>query len=140
MRIFFLIIFLFPVKFVHADISNLKVNGQIRYFSTLVDDLGQRYDDTRPGPALDLHFSYPINENLSVKSFNYVINYNDTTSGDETANIRYNQRLGLMYKLNGTVFYPYGKIIHHDENPKKQIDNSNAGIVIQQYFSKDLFI
>jgi len=139
-RIFFLLIFLFPFNSVLSDISNLKVNGQIRYFSTLVDDLGTRYDDTRPGPALDLHFTYPINENLSVKSFNYVINYNDTTSGDETANIRYNQRLGLMYKLGGTVFYPYGKILHHDENPKKQIDSSHLGLVVQQYFSKDLFI
>ena len=127
--------FLFQINVVLADISNIKIDGQIRYFSTLVDDLGQRYDDTRSGPALDLHFTYPINENFFIKSFNYVINYNDTTSGDETANIRYNQRLGLMYKLGGTVFYPYGKIIHHDENPKKQIDNSHAGIVIQQYFS-----
>ena len=103
-RIFFLLIFLLPVSSVLSDISNLKVNGQIRYFSTLVDDLGTRYDDTRPGPALDLHFTYPINESLSIKSFNYVINYNDTTSGDETANIRYNQRLGFMYKLGGTIF------------------------------------
>ena len=64
-NLFFFIIFLVSVNFAQADISNLKVNGQIRYFSTLVDDLGQRYDDTRPGPALDLHFTYPINENLS---------------------------------------------------------------------------
>ena len=139
-RIFFLLIFLLPINSVLSDISNIKVNGQIRYFSTLVDDLGTRYDDTRPGPALDLHFTYPINENLSIKSFNYVINYNDTTSGDETANIRYNQRLGLMYKLGGTIFYPYGKILHHDENPEKQIDSSHLGLVVQQYFSKDLFI
>jgi len=139
-RIFFLLIFLFPFNSVLSDISSLKVNGQIRYFSTLVDDLGTRYDDTRPGPALDLHFTYQINENLSVKSFNYVINYNDTISGDETANIRFNQRLGLMYKLGGTIFYPYGKILHHDENPEKQIDSSHLGLVVQQYFSKDLFI
>ena len=103
-RIFFLLIFLLPINSVLPDISNIKVNGQLRYFSTLVDDLGTRYDDTRPGPALDLHFTYPINNNLSIKSFNYVINYNDTTSGDETANIRYNQRLGLMYKLGGLFF------------------------------------
>ena len=139
-NLFFIIVFLLPVNFVQADISELKVNGQLRYFSTLVDDLGTRYDDTRPGPALDLHLTYPINEKLTIKSFNYIINYNDTTSGDETANIRYNQRLGLMYKLGGTVFYPYGKILHHDENPKKQIDSSHLGLVIQQYFSKDLFI
>ena len=86
-KIFYLTLILSFYNSVHADISNLKVNGQIRYFSTLVDDLGARYDDTRPGPALDLHFTYPINDNLSVKSFNNVINYNDTTSGDETANI-----------------------------------------------------
>ena len=106
-NLFFIIVFLLPINFVQADISELKVNGQVRYFSTLVDDLGTRYDDTRPGPALDLHLTYPINEKLTIKSFNYIINYNDTTSGDETANIRYNQRLGLMYKLGGTVFYPY---------------------------------
>ena len=45
-----------------------------------------------------------------------------------------------MYKLGCTVFYPYGKILYHDENPKKQIDSSHLGLVIQQYFSKDLFI
>ena len=139
-NLFFIIVLLLPVNFVQADISKLEVNGQIRYFSTLVDDLGERYDDTRSGPALDLHFTYPINKNLSINSFNYVINYNDTTSGDETANIRYNQKLGLMYKLGRTVFYPYGKFVHHDENPKKQIDSSHAGIVVQKYFSKNLFI
>ena len=29
---------------------------------------------------------------------------------------------------------------HHDENPKKQIDNSHLGLVVEQYFSKDLSI
>ena len=59
-RILFLIVILLPINSVLSDISNLKVNGQIRYFSTLVDDLGTRYDDTRPGPALDIHLTYPI--------------------------------------------------------------------------------
>ena len=54
-RVLFLLAFLLPVNSVLSDILNLKVDGQIRYFSTLVDDLGTRYDDTRPGPALDLH-------------------------------------------------------------------------------------
>ena len=136
----FILLALFFCTSALADFSIIKVEGQVRYFSTLVDDLGTRYDDTRPGPALDLHFTYPINENLSIKSFNNVINYNDTTSGDETANIRYNQRLGLMYKSGGTVFYPYSKILHHDKNSKKQIDSSHLGLIVQQYFSKDLFI
>ena len=140
MRIVFFIFFLIPVSFVHADISKLKVNGQVRYFSTLVDDLGTRYDDTRPGPALDLHFTYPINENLSVKSFNYIVNYNDATSGDETVNTHFNQKLGLVYRLGGTIFFPYGKMEHHNENTKKQIDNSHLGLVVEQYFSKDLSI
>ena len=87
-KIFFLLVFLFPINSVLSDISSLKVNGQIRYFSTLVDDLGTRYDDTRPGPALDLHFTYPINENLSIKSFNYVINYNDTKRALQKARSR----------------------------------------------------
>jgi len=139
-KIFIFLVLIFPINSILADIQDIKVEGRLRYFSTLVDDLGTRYDDTRPGPALDLHFTYPVSENLSIKSFNYIVNYNDTTSGDETANIEYNQRLGLMYKLDGTIFYPYEKILHHDKNPKKQIDSSHLGIVIQQYFSKDLFI
>ena len=140
MKKVFIIIALFFSSSALADLSNVKIEGQVRYFSTLVDDLGTRYDDTRSGPALDLHFTYPINKNLAIKSYNYVINFNDTTSGDETANIRYNQRLGLMYKFGGTIFFPYGKILHHDENPKKQIDSSHIGLAVQQYFSKDLFI
>ena len=134
------IIILFFSTNLFAEIRNIEMEGRIRYFSTLVDDLGTRYDDTRPGPALDLHFNLPLTDNLSVKSFNYIINYNDTTSGDETMNTEFNQRLGLLYKRKGTVFYPYGKILWHDENPKKQVDNSHLGLVIQQYFSKDVFI
>ena len=42
----------------YADISKLKVDGRIRYFSTLVDNLGKDYDSARPGPVLDLHFTY----------------------------------------------------------------------------------
>src|SRR6056300_239526 len=136
----FFIAFLIFKSDLLADINKLKVDGRIRYFTTLVDDLGTRYDDTRPGPALDLHFTYPLTDNLSIKSFNYIINYNDTTSGDETMNTEFNQRLGLLYKRKGTVFYPYGKILWHDENPKKQVDSSHLGLVIQQYFSKDVFV
>ena len=139
-KILLVLIFLFPINSIQADIEKIKFNGKIRYFSTLVNDYGVNYDDTRPGPVLDLHFTYPINEKLSVKSFNYIINYNDTNSGDETANIKYNQKLGLVYKLGGNIFFPYGKIEHHDENPNKQIDSSHLGLVVEQYFSKDLSI
>ena len=139
-KILLVLIFLFPINSIQADIEKIKFNGKIRYFSTLVNDYGVNYDDTRPGPVLDLHFTYPINEKLSVKSFNYIINYNDATSGDETANIKYNQKLGLVYKLGGNIFFPYGKIEHHDENPNKQIDSSHLGLVVEQYFSKDLSI
>ena len=134
------IIILFFSTNLFAEIRNIEMEGRIRYFSTLVDDLGTRYDDTRPGPALDLYFNLPLTDNLSVKSFNYIINYNDTTSGDETMNTEFNQRLGLLYKRKGTVFYPYGKILWHDENPNKQVDSSHLGLVIQQYFSKDVFV
>ena len=141
MKKFFLsVFFLFQINVVLADIEKIKFNGKIRYFSTLVNDYGVNYDDTRPGPVLDLHFTYPINEKLSVKSFNYIVNYNDATSGDETVNIHFNQKLGLVYRLGGTIFFPYGKMEHHDENPKKQIDNSHLGLVVEQYFSKDLSI
>ena len=141
MKNFFLsFFFLFQINVVLADIERIKFNGKIRYFSTLVNDYGVNYDDTRPGPVLDLHFTYPINEKLTIKSFNYIVNYNDATSGDETANIKYNQKLGLVYKLGRTIFFPYGKMEHHDENPKKQIDNSHLGLVVEQYFSKDLSI
>ena len=134
------IIILFFSTNLFAEIRNIEMEGRIRYFSTLVDDLGTRYDDTRPGPALDLHFNIPLTDNLSIKSLNYIINYNDTTSGDETMNTEFNQRLGLLYKRKGTVFYPYGKILWHDENSKKQVDSSHLGLVIQQYFSKDVFV
>ena len=80
-KILLVLIFLFPINSIQADIKKIKFNGKIRYFSTLVNDYGVNYDDTRPGPVLDLHFTYPINEKLSVKSFNYIINYNDATSG-----------------------------------------------------------
>jgi len=141
MKKFFLsVFFLFQINIVLADIEKIKFNGKIRYFSTLVNDYGVNYDDTRPGPVLDLHFTYPINEKLTVKSFNYIINYNDATSGDETVNTHFNQKLGLVYKLGRTIFFPYGKMEHHDENPKKQIDNSHLGLVVEQYFSKDLSI
>ena len=103
----------------------------------IAKNYGVNYDDTRPGPVLDLHFTYPINEKLTIKSFNYIINYNDATSGDETVNTHFNQKLGLVYRLGGTIFFPYGKMEHHDENPKKQIDNSHLGLVVEQYFSKD---
>ena len=139
-KILLVLIFLLPINSIQADIEKIKFNGKIRYFSTLVNDSGVNYDDTRPGPVLDLHFTYPINEKLSVKSFNYIINYNDATSGDQTANIKYNQKLGLVYKLGGNIFFPYGKIEHHDENPNKQIDSSHLGLVVEQYFSKDLSI
>jgi hypothetical protein len=139
-KILLVLIFLFPINSIQADIEKIKFNGKIRYFSTLVNDYGVNYDDTRPGPVLDLHFTYPINEKLSVKSFNYIINYNDAISGDETANIKYNQKLGLVYKLGGNIFFPYVKIEHHDENPNKQIDSSHLGLVVEKYFSKDLSI
>ena len=71
---------MFPINSILVDIKDIKVEGRLRYFSTLVDDLGTRYDDTRPGPALDLHFTYPFIENLFIKNFNYIVNYNDTTS------------------------------------------------------------
>ena len=139
-KILLALIFLFPINSILADIEKIKFNGKIRYFSTLVNDYGVNYDDTRPGPVLDLHFTYPINEKLTVKSFNYIVNYNDATSGDETVNTHFNQKLGLVYKLGGTIFFPYGKMEHHDENPKKQIDNSHLGLFVEQYFSKDLSI
>ena len=139
-KFFFSVFFLFQINVVLADIEKIKFNGKIRYFSTLVNDYGVNYDDTRPGPVLDLYFTYPINEKLTVKSFNYIVNYNDATSGDETVNTHYNQKLGLVYKSGGTIFFPYGKVEHHDENPQKQIDNSHLGLVVEQYFSKDLSI
>lgn len=136
---FILFIFLIP-QVVYGEVNKLQMDGRVRYFSTLVDDLGTRYDDTRPGPVLDLNFTYPINDNLSIKNFNNIINYEDTTSGDETMNIEINQRLGLLYKRGATLFYPYGKMVWHDKNPAKQVDNSHLGLAIQQYFSKDVYV
>ena len=121
----------------YADISKLKVDGRIRYFSTLVDNLGKDYDSARPGPVLDLHFTYPISQKLLIKNLNYFVNYNDTTSDDKTMNIEINQRLALMYINKGTVIAPYLKMVNHDKNPSKQVDNSHKGIYLEQFFNKD---
>tara|TARA_B100001248_G_C27389210_1_gene461392 strand:- start:2012 stop:2752 length:741 start_codon:yes stop_codon:yes gene_type:complete len=120
-----------------ADISKIKVDGRLRYFSTLVDNLGKDYDSARPGPVLDLHFSYPVSPKFVIKNFNYFVNYNDTTSGDEEMNIEINQRLAFMYINKGRVIAPYLKMVNHDENPSKQVDNSHKGIYLEQFFNKD---
>ena len=120
-----------------ADISKIKIDGRLRYFSTLVDNLGKDYDSARPGPVLDLHFSYPISSKFVVKNFNYFVNYNDTTSGDEEMNLEINQRLAFMYINKGRVIAPYLKMVNHDENPNKQVDNSHKGIYLEQFFNKD---
>ena len=41
-----------------AEIKRFYPEGKIRYASTLVDDLGKNYDNTRPGVIFDLHFSF----------------------------------------------------------------------------------
>ena len=120
-----------------ADISKIKVDGRLRYFSTLVDNLGKDYDSARPGPVLDLHFSYPVSPKFVIKNFNYFVNYNDTTSGDEEMNVEINQRLAFMYMNKGRVIAPYLKMVNHDENPSKQVDNSHKGIYLEQFFNKD---
>ena len=66
-KIFIFLVLIFPINSILADIRDIKVEGRLRYFSTLVDDLGTRYDDTRPGPALDLHFTYPVSEFIHKK-------------------------------------------------------------------------
>ena len=120
-----------------ADITKIKVDGRLRYFSTLVDNLGKDYDSARPGPVLDLHFSYPVSPKFVIKNFNYFVNYNDTTSGDEEMNVEINQRLAFMYINKGRVIAPYLKMVNHDENPSKQVDNSHKGIYLEQFFNKD---
>ena len=120
-----------------ADFSKIKIDGRLRYFSTLVDNLGKDYDSARPGPVLDLHFSYPVTPKFVIKNFNYVVNYNDTTSGDEEMNVEINQRLAFMYINKGRVIAPYLKMVNHDENPSKQVDNSHKGIYLEQFFNKD---
>ena len=57
-----------------ADFSKIKIDGRLRYFSTLVDNLGKDYDSARPGPVLDLHFSYPVTPKFVIKNFNYFVN------------------------------------------------------------------
>ena len=120
-----------------ADFSKIKIDGRLRYFSTLVDNLGKDYDSARPGPVLDLHFSYPVTPKFVIKNFNYFVNYNDTTSGDEEMNVEFNQRLAFMYINKGRVIAPYLKMVNHDENPSKQVDNSHKGIYLEQFFNKD---
>jgi len=133
----FVFIFLFHHNDLIADISKLKVEGRVRYFSTLVDNLGKNYDSARPGPVLDLHFTYPITPKLFIKNINYFINYNDTTSGDQTMNLEINQRLLLAYVNKGRIIAPYLKMVNHDKNSAKQEDNSHKGIYLEQFFNKD---
>jgi len=132
----FFFIFIFESQCL-ADISKLKVEGRVRYFSTLVDNLGKNYDSARPGPVLDLHFTYPITPKLFIKNINYFVNYNDTTSGDQTMNLEINQRLLLAYVNKGRIIAPYLKMVNHDKNSAKQEDNSHKGIYLEQFFNKD---
>jgi len=39
-----------------AEIKRFYPEGKIRYYSTLVDDLGKNYDNTRTGLTFGLHF------------------------------------------------------------------------------------
>lgn len=133
-----LILFLFFSHTSYADISKLKVDGTLWYFSTLVDDLGTNYDNARPGPALELNFNYSMNENFSIQNFNAIINYDDTTAS--RSNLEFNQKLGILYKQQGTLIYPYGKIVHHDKSNPNQIDSSAFGIAVQQFFNKDTYV
>ena len=56
-----LIIILFFSSTLHAETKRFYPEGKIRYFTTLIDDLGSNYNNTRSGLVLDLHFSYLLN-------------------------------------------------------------------------------
>ncbi len=121
-----------------ADISKLKMDGRVRYFSTLVDDLGSDINDARPGTVLDLHFTYPITENIFLKNFNFIHDVEDSTSGDKTYNLEINQRLALFFKLDNIYIAPYGKMLNHDKNPNKQADNAHFGLYSEYFFKRNI--
>jgi hypothetical protein len=123
-----------------ADISKLKMDGRLRYFTTLVDDLGTNVNSARPGTVLDLHFTYPISENIFLKSINFIHDAEDSTSGDETYNLEFNQRLALFFKLNNMYLAPYGKMVNHDNNPDKQADNAHLGVYAEYFFKKNISV
>ena len=120
--------FIFVVFFLYsfmsfAEIKRFYPEGKIRYASTLVDDLGKNYDNTRPGVIFDLHFTYLLNKNFALRSLNYIVPYDDTKNDGTTQNF---------------TLIPYGKIVHHDKNGPKQNDNSHFGIVGQIEIAKNL--
>ena len=75
-----------------AEIKRFYPEGKIRYASTLVDDLGKNYDNTRPGVIFDLHFTYLLNKNFALRSLNYIVPYDDTNNDGTTQNYEFNQR------------------------------------------------
>ena len=134
---------IFFIFFLHSSMSFAEIKrfypeGKIRYASTLVDDLGKNYDNTRPGVIFDLHFTYLLNKNFALRSLNYIVPYDDTNNDGTTQNYEFNQRLGLIIKEKNFTLIPYGKIVYHDKNGPKQNDNSHFGIVGQVEIAKDL--
>ena len=136
---FIFLTILFFSSTLHAETKRFYPEGKIRYFTTLIDDLGTNYNNTRPGSVLDLHFTYLLNKNFAIRSVNYIVNYDDTVNDGTEQNFEFNQRLGLIIKKNNLALIPYAKITHHDKNVSTQNDNSHLGFVFQAKLHKDLF-
>ena len=138
-KIFIFLAILFFSSTLHAETKRFYPEGKIRYFTTLIDDLGSNYNNTRPGLVLDLHFTYLLNKNFAIRSVNNIINYDDTVNDGTEQNFEFNQRLGLIIKKKNLVLIPYAKITHHDKNVSIQNDNSHLGFMFQAKLHKDLF-
>jgi len=138
-KIFIFLAILFFSSTLNAETKRFYPEGKIRYFTTIIDDLGSNYNNTRPGLVLDLHFTYLLNKNFAIRSVNNIINYDDTVNDGTEQNFEFNQRLGLIIKKKNLALIPYAKVVHHDKNVSTQNDNSHLGFIFQAKLHKDLF-
>lgn len=97
-KIFIFLAILFFSSTLNAETKRFYPEGKIRYFTTIIDDLGSNYNNTRPGLVLDLHFTYLLNKNFAIRSVNNIINYDDTVNDGTEQKLEFNQRLGLIIK------------------------------------------
>ena len=127
-------LFILLTNSTHA--SELTTVQKLKYYTTHVDDLGYNYNSSRPGLNLQLHFFYPLAENVKIKSLNYISEGEDEFQDDKTYNFKFNQKLAIDFTFNSFIISPYGKMINYDKNPAKQSDNSHAGLSVTKKFNQ----
>ena len=114
----------------YASSNELQFIKKIKFYSTHVDDLGYNYNSSRPGLNGQFHLFYSLNDNIKIKSLNYISEAEDKFQDEVTYNFKFNQKLAVDFKINSFVLSPYGKMINYDKNPSKQSDNSHIGLSV----------